>query len=101
MSTPATYLEYSDREHRYFADGKELRSVTQVLDAAGLISQFCKDDEAAARGTEVHRLCASMMKSAGSSNGAGKLAWLSTGLAKVPPRHRIQTLSDRTSRRLS
>jgi hypothetical protein len=58
MSTPATYLEYSDREHRYFADGKELRSVTQVLDAAGLISQFCKDDEAAARGTEVHRLCA-------------------------------------------
>lgn len=58
MSARPAYLEYSDREHRYFADGREMPSVTQVLDAAGLISQFCKDDEAAARGTEVHRLTA-------------------------------------------
>ena len=52
------FLEYSDREHAYYVDGRELPSVTTILDRAGLISRFCKDDLAAARGTEVHRLCA-------------------------------------------
>lgn len=52
------FLEYSEPEHAYYNSGRQLPSVTTVLDRAGLISQFCKDDEAAARGTEVHRLCA-------------------------------------------
>lgn len=58
METTAQYLEYSDTGHRYFADGVELPSVTQILDAAGLVSPFCRDAEAAWRGSEVHRLCA-------------------------------------------
>lgn len=53
-----TYLEYSDVEHRYFADGRELPSVTQILDQAGLISPYCKDEEARFRGTQVHEFCA-------------------------------------------
>lgn len=52
------YLEYSEAEHRYFADGRELMSVTQILDADGRISQFCRDEEARERGTKVHELCA-------------------------------------------
>lgn len=59
LNLPKTqYLEYSDASHRYFADGVELPSVTQILDAAGLVSPFCRDAEAAWRGSEVHRLCA-------------------------------------------
>jgi hypothetical protein len=53
-----TLREYSDREHRYFADGREYRSVTQILNAAGLISEYCRDEEARWRGTEVHDICA-------------------------------------------
>lgn len=51
-------LEYSDRQHRYFADGREILSVTQILNKAGLVSQYCMDEEARWRGSEVHRLCA-------------------------------------------
>lgn len=54
----APFLEYSDTEHRYFADGRELISVTQVLNIAGLVSPFCMQEEARWRGSEVHRLCA-------------------------------------------
>jgi hypothetical protein len=57
MSAPA-FLEYSDEQHRYFADGRELKSVTQILDAAGMISPYCKDEEARFRGTKVHEYCA-------------------------------------------
>jgi hypothetical protein len=56
--TSTAYLEYSDVEHRYFADGKEFRSVTQILDAAGKISPFCKDEEARTRGSRVHEFTA-------------------------------------------
>lgn len=52
------YLEYSDGEHRYFADGIELISVTQILDLAGKVSPYCRDEEARYRGTKVHELCA-------------------------------------------
>lgn len=52
------FLEYSDSEHRYFADGREVLSVTQVLNLAGLVSPFCMQEEARWRGSEVHRLCA-------------------------------------------
>lgn len=52
------FLEYSHEAHAYYVNGRELPSVTTILDRAGLISQFCKNDVAAARGTEVHRLCA-------------------------------------------
>jgi hypothetical protein len=58
MTTPATFLEYSGSEHRYFADGRELPSVTQILDAAGMVSPFCKDEEARSRGSQVHEFCA-------------------------------------------
>ncbi len=51
-------LEYSDKRHKYYADGRELISVTQVLSEAGLVSTFCMQEEAAWRGSEVHRLCA-------------------------------------------
>lgn len=54
----ATFLEYSDAEHRYFTNGKEMPSVTQILDAAGLISPFCRDEEARYRGSKVHEFCA-------------------------------------------
>jgi hypothetical protein len=54
----SSFLEYSDAEHRYFADGKEIPSVTQILDASGMISQFCRDEEARDRGTRVHEFTA-------------------------------------------
>lgn len=56
--TAPAFLEYSDAEHRYFADGKEMPSVTTILDAAGLISSFCKDEEARYRGSKVHEFTA-------------------------------------------
>lgn len=52
----ATYLEYSDRDHAYYADGRKMQSVTQILDAAGHISSYCKDEEARYRGTMIHEL---------------------------------------------
>jgi len=54
MQTSTAFLEYSDAEHKYYADGKELPSVTTILDAAGLISPFCKDEIARYRGSMVH-----------------------------------------------
>jgi hypothetical protein len=57
MTTP--YLEYSDADHAYFADGIQLPSVTQILDRAGFISDFAKRDaQACWRGTAVHQICA-------------------------------------------
>ena len=56
MSDP--YLEFNPIEHRYYVDGAEYPSVTQVLDRAGLISEFCKDEEARERGLTVHQVTA-------------------------------------------
>lgn len=58
MSAAAPYLEYSDHLHRYYVSGREIPSVTQILNRAGLVSQYCIDGEAQWRGSEVHRLCA-------------------------------------------
>lgn len=52
------FREYSDRDHAYFADGREYRSVTRILDAGGLISPYCRDEEARDRGVDVHELTA-------------------------------------------
>lgn len=57
-ATAQTFLEYSDGEHRYFADGRELLSVTTILDLAGLVSPYCKDEEARYRGSRVHEFTA-------------------------------------------
>lgn len=54
----APFLEYSDSKHRYYADGQDRLSVTQVLNAAGLVSPYSMDEEARWRGSEVHALCA-------------------------------------------
>lgn len=56
--TAAAFLEYSDAEHRYYADGREMPSVTTILDAAGMISGFCKDEQARYRGSRVHEFTA-------------------------------------------
>jgi len=58
MSTARAFKEYSDSEHRYFVDGREFPSVTHILDAAGKISPFCRDEEARFRGSKVHEFCA-------------------------------------------
>lgn len=54
MTPQPVYLEYSESAHKYYADGKELPSVTTILDAAGLISPYCKDEEARYRGSRIH-----------------------------------------------
>lgn len=48
------FLEIDDVAHKYYNDGRELPSVTTILDRAGLISDFSKDDEARRRGALVH-----------------------------------------------
>jgi hypothetical protein len=53
-----SFLEYSDRDHKYYADGRLRLSVTQILNKAGMISEYCRDAEAQWRGSEVHELCA-------------------------------------------
>lgn len=52
------FLEYDEGRHAYYVDGKALPSVTQILDGAGLISAFCRDEESRFRGTAVHAYCA-------------------------------------------
>lgn len=57
MTVSTAFLEYDDASHRYYADGKLLMSVTQILDNAGMVSQYCRDEEARFRGSRVHELC--------------------------------------------
>lgn len=47
-------LRYDPETHSYFVGLVQVPSVTQILDGAGLISPFCKDDEAAEFGTNFH-----------------------------------------------
>lgn len=54
LLAPAKFIEYDDNAHAYYVDGRKFQSVTQILDAAGFISPFCKDEEARERGTRVH-----------------------------------------------
>lgn len=51
------YLEFDPNQHAYFDDGIEVPSVTQILDRAGMISSFCRDEQARWRGQSVHKLC--------------------------------------------
>jgi hypothetical protein len=46
-------LTFDAREHRYYVDGQEVPSVTQIIDAAGLIDHTWHNDEARARGQRV------------------------------------------------
>jgi hypothetical protein len=71
------YLEYSDKHHKYWNDGREIPSVTQILNRAGLVSPFAMDGEAQWRGSEVHRLCAEE-----------DLSGISTDLRTIDPRLR-------------
>lgn len=50
----AALLEYDSQRHVYYRDAREIPSVTQILEAAGLVSNFMKDEAAAKRGTDVH-----------------------------------------------
>lgn len=52
-------MEYSfDKErHIHFLDGSPVPGVTSIIDAAGLVSSFCKNEAAAERGRNGHLLC--------------------------------------------
>lgn len=50
----AVALQFDPASHRYSLEGRDLLSVTQVLDAAGFIDRQWFTDEAMARGTAVH-----------------------------------------------
>jgi hypothetical protein len=50
------YVEFDEEGHRYFVDGRERRSVTQLLVLAGYIDPRWFDEHSRWRGTEVHRL---------------------------------------------
>lgn len=58
VNATTPFLEYNDAGHDYYVDGERYPSVTQILESAGLVSPYCKDVEAAWRGSEVHRYCA-------------------------------------------
>lgn len=49
-----TAVDFDPVAHRYTLEGRELISVTQVLEAAGFIDTQWYTDEAARRGTAVH-----------------------------------------------
>ena len=51
-------IEFDEAEHRYSVDGVTVPSVTQIIDAGGLISDFCKSEQAAERGLRIHEACA-------------------------------------------
>ena len=50
-------LLFSDESHTYSWRGIVIPSVTQVLVSAGFIPISCMDEEAAERGSVVHRIC--------------------------------------------
>jgi hypothetical protein len=55
-------LIFNPENHSYFMDGKELPSVTQVIDGAGFVSDFCKQDRAADYGRKVHEAVSSVAR---------------------------------------
>ena len=50
-------IEFDEVAHTYKVEGRELISVTQVLDECGLVSPFCKGEEYRTRGRAVHMAC--------------------------------------------
>ena len=49
-------LEFNEEKHEYRWNGSIIDSTTQILDAMGFISQYCKDEIAAANGTIGHKI---------------------------------------------
>ena len=60
-------IEFEPQTHTYRVAGVVVPSVTQILDAAGDVSSFCRDELAAERGSRVHEACALLA--------TGKLDW--------------------------
>ncbi len=50
-------LTFIESDHSYWVDGRQLPSVTQVLDSLGFIKSEWFTEESRIRGTLVHRLC--------------------------------------------
>jgi hypothetical protein len=51
------WVIHLDENHVYWVDGRQKPGVSSVLDYHGLIPQYAKDDNAALRGTLVHKAC--------------------------------------------
>lgn len=51
-------LIFDEEKHEYIFHGVVLPSVTQILNSVGVISPFSKNEEAALRGTYIHKACA-------------------------------------------
>ncbi len=66
-------LTFDEENHLYYYGGELVPGVTTVIDGAGLVSDFCKDEWFAHRGAQVHKACALLAQ--------GKLDW-----ATVDPR---------------
>ena len=56
-TTTRPEIEFDEAAHTYKVEGRELISVTQVLDECGLVSPFCKGEEYRTRGQAVHMAC--------------------------------------------
>ena len=55
----APSFRFDEAEHAYYLDGKRIPSITQLLDAGGLVNGAAYfTEESRRRGTEVHQLCA-------------------------------------------
>lgn len=52
------FFEFDEHNHQYYINGEQFTSVTQVLDKAGFVPEFCKAIESRMRGTAVHQYCA-------------------------------------------
>jgi hypothetical protein len=51
-------ISFDERKHQYSAAGRKLISVTQAIQAAGLVPEELHNEEAAQRGQAVHFACA-------------------------------------------
>lgn len=55
-------IDFDEAAHRYSMAGVTVPSVTQILDAMGQISDFCKSTQASERGSRVHEACAMLAR---------------------------------------
>jgi hypothetical protein len=49
---------FAEKTHEYFLEGVRIPSISHLLEMGGLVNSAWFSEKAAARGTEVHRLCA-------------------------------------------
>ena len=56
-AVPSPVFRFNAEAHEYFLNGSRIKSVTQLLSEAGLISDAWYDDKSAERGHQVHELC--------------------------------------------